>query len=345
VSSPGLREPRAIDVEDANVAATGIAGPNAHVTGPCPGCGGTRFGVRCIAAGLSTFTCESCGLILSSMSRRKPKMGQYANVDLRAYLSSVGALRQEQSSAILAFLRSHARAGARVLDVGCGFGSFLIQAKEAGYEVAGIEPDADACAGACKILGEGAVRQGTLHDLQPPDGSADVVATLDVLEHVPVTDQATFAALTANALSPGGLWLIKVPSTEGLYYKTSSLMARVAPTIGVTYMRRLWQTDYEFPHTVYFNRHSLRTWLRRHGFTLIAHRYLPEVPTSTIIDRLTHDGDISHGLAYAMVPAVYVINAIEWLRRRSDALVVLARRDSSPTFKPEQQADRGGSRC
>ena len=49
-----------------------------------------------------------------------------------------------------------------------------------------------------------------------------------------------------------------MPSTEGLYYKVSALMARVAPAVGATLMRRLWQTDYEFPHTVYFDRASLR---------------------------------------------------------------------------------------
>lgn len=323
-SRSDLHAAAAVDSE-AGVAGTRSETVEAVAPGVCPGCEGTRFRSRVVADGLVTFTCESCGLILSSMNRRKPKMGQYANVDLRAYLSSVGVLREEQSSAILSFLRPHAPRAARVLDVGCGFGSFLIQAREAGYGVAGVEPDADACAGACKILGEGAVKQGTLHDVRPPAGSADVVTTLDVLEHVPVRDQGTFAALVTNALSPGGLWLIKVPSTEGLYYKVSALMARVAPAVGATLMRRLWQTDYEFPHTMYFDRSSLRTWLRRHGFTLIAYRYLPEVPTRTIIDRLTHDGDISRTLAYAMVPAVYVINAIEWLRGRSDALVVLAR--------------------
>jgi hypothetical protein len=92
-------------------------------------------------------------------------------------------------------------------------------------------------------------------------------------------------------------------------------------------MHRLWQTDYEFPHTVYFDRRSLQGWLHHHGFTLVDFRYLPEVPTRTIIDRLTHDGDISRRQAYALVPAVYLINAVEWLRRRSDALVVLARRN------------------
>jgi 2-polyprenyl-3-methyl-5-hydroxy-6-metoxy-1,4-benzoquinol methylase len=274
---------------------------------------------------LFTQTCQECDLILSTMTRRKPKMGQYANVDLRAYLASVGALRDQQSADIVAFLQPHARPGARVLDVGCGFGSFLTRARAAGFQVAGIEPDAGACAGACRVLGEGVVRHGTLQTVRPSAGSADVVTTLDVLEHVPTEDQGAFAALVASVLTPRGLWLIKVPSTEGFYYQCSAMLARLTPRLGATFMRRLWQTEYEFPHTVYFNRRSLERWLQRHGFTLVDVRYLPEVPTSTIIDRLSHDGDISRAQAYALSPAVYVINAIEWLRRRSDALVVIAR--------------------
>lgn len=297
-----------------------------RLKGPCPGCGGSGFVDRRVADGLCTHTCQSCGLILSSLSRRKPKTGQYANVDLRAYLASVGALRHEQSSDILSFLRPHVDTGVRVLDVGCGFGSFLLRAREAGYGIAGIEPDEHACAGARKVLGEGVVRHGTLQQVAPPPGSADVVATLDVLEHVLPADQAAFAGLIADVLAPAGLWVIKVPSTEGLYYRLSAMMARISPRLGATFMRRLWQTEYEFPHAVYFDRRSLQRWLHGHGFTLVDFRYLPEVPTRTIIDRLTHDGDISRTQAYALAPAVYLINAVEWLRRRSDALVVLARR-------------------
>jgi 2-polyprenyl-3-methyl-5-hydroxy-6-metoxy-1,4-benzoquinol methylase len=298
-----------------------------HVERQCPACGGRDFEDRRVAEGLITHTCQTCGLILSSLSRRKPKVGQYANVDLHAYLTSVGALRHAQSSDIVSFLRPHIHRGARVLDVGCGFGSFLLRAQEAGYAVAGIEPDAHACVGACKVLGEGVVQQGMLQQVTPPAGSADVVATLDVLEHVPPPDHAAFARAITDVLPRGGIWAIKVPSTEGLYYRLSAMLARVSPPLGATFMRRLWQTDYEFPHTVYFDRRSLDGWLRRHGFTVIDVRYLPEVPIHTIIDRLTHDGDISRAKAYFLVPVVSIINVIEWLRRRSDALVVLARRD------------------
>ena len=291
----------------------------------CPGCGGSGFAERYVADFLHTRTCQSCGLILGSTSRHKPKLGQYANVDLRAYNGSVGVLRHEQSADIIEFLRPHVPRGARVLDIGCGFGPFLLRARDAGYAVAGIEPDAHASAGACRLLGEGTVKQGTLLQVRPPARSADVVATLDVLEHVPLEEHAAFARTVANVLTPGGIWAIKVPSSEGLYYRLSAMLAGTVPHIGATYLRRLWQAEYEFPHTVYFDLRSLRSWLRRHGFAVVAHRFLPEVPVRRIIDRLTHDGDIGRLQAYAMVPSVCVINAIEWIRRRSDALVVLAR--------------------
>jgi 2-polyprenyl-3-methyl-5-hydroxy-6-metoxy-1,4-benzoquinol methylase len=300
--------------------------PLAEAESSCPACGGGVFAHARIAEGLSTQTCEGCGLILSSMSRRKPKVGQYANVDLPAYLRSVGALRRVQSAEILDFLRPHAHAGARLLDVGCGFGTFLVPAKQDGYRVSGIEPDQHACSGACAQLGEGVVQLGTLLDVTPEPGSADVLSTLDVLEHVPAGDLEAFGRTVRNILTPGGLWVIKVPSTEGLYYRLSAALARVAPGVGERFIRRLWQTDYEFPHTMYFGQRSLARWLDRHGFSVVAVRYLAEVPIRNIIDRLSHDGDIGRSRAYALVPAVSVINAIEWARGRSDALVVLARR-------------------
>lgn len=300
--------------------------PNTGLDRRCPACDHDGFLDARVSATLATHRCRNCGLMLSSMSRRRPKVGQYSNVDLPAYLRSVGALRRGQSSEILSFLRLHAPRGARLLDVGCGFGTFLIPAREAGYTVAGIEPDLHACTEACAVLGAGVVRQGTLLQVKLVPASTDVVTTLDVLEHVPPADHAAFGRSVAEVLVPGGLWAIKVPSTEGLYYRLSAALARIAPRTGEAFMHRLWQTDYEFPHAVYFDSGSLGRWLNRYGFSVVAVRYLAEVPLRTIIDRLTHDGDISRGRAYALVPAVAVINAIESLRRRSDALVVLARR-------------------
>src|SRR5262245_15997879 len=97
----------------------------------CPACGGRGFRDWHIAHGLSMHTCRSCGLILSSLLRRYAKMGQYENVDLPAYMSSVGAVRDEQSLKILSIVRPYARQGARVLGNRCGSGAVWQSARQA----------------------------------------------------------------------------------------------------------------------------------------------------------------------------------------------------------------------
>jgi hypothetical protein len=152
-----------------------------------------------------------------------------------------------------------------------------------------------------------------------------VICTLDVIEHIPPEEHEPFSRLVAEALTPKGVWVIKVPTTEGIYYKLSDLLVRTWPGMGSSFVHRLWQTRYEFPHLVYFTRHNLTRWLGRYGFEVIGHRYLQEVPNRTVINRLTTDHDISKPLAYLLAPAVVVINLLEAMRGRSDSLVVLAR--------------------
>jgi 2-polyprenyl-3-methyl-5-hydroxy-6-metoxy-1,4-benzoquinol methylase len=291
---------------------------------PCPACGGDRFADWTVADGLTEHTCLGCGLLISSIQRTGPVVPEFALVDERAYLASVGAARRRQATALLRMLAPVAPPGRQLLDVGCSFGFFLEVAGQAGYAGTGIEPDPQARAYAQALLGDGAVRAGTLSPDTAADASAEVVATLDVVEHLEPADHGSFTAEFRRVLAPGGVWLIKVPSTEGLYYRASRLAARVAPSVGAVFMRRLWQTAYEHPHTVYFDRRSLAAWLQRHGFSPVAWRYLPEVPPGTAVDRLSTDGGIRRWQAWLLAPAVHTVTAIDWLRRRSDALAVLA---------------------
>jgi hypothetical protein len=76
---------------------------------------------------------------------------------------------------------------------------------------------------------------------------------------------------------------------------------------------------------VYFSLESLSRWLRRFGFVVLGHRYLPEVDSRTVVDRLTTDGDIGKLKAYLAAPAVLGVTLVDSLRVRSDALVVFAR--------------------
>jgi 2-polyprenyl-3-methyl-5-hydroxy-6-metoxy-1,4-benzoquinol methylase len=289
----------------------------------CPACRERRFRDRDVLPGLVTHTCMQCGLILSTIERGNSTVPEFALVDEDAYRNSVGAVRQRQAAQILSLLRRHVPQGSQLLDVGCSFGFFLLEARTAGFDVRGIEPDLQAFEGARAALGEGVVRHGLLSPDTAPPGSADVVCTLDVLEHIPPDEHEAFARQLAQTLAPRGIWVIKVPTTEGLYYKLSDLLVKAK--MGASFVHRLWQTRYEFPHLVYFSLPTLTRWLERYGFEVLDHRYPQEVPNDTVLDRLTTDHDITRRRAYVLAPAVVGVNLVEAIRGRSDSLVVLAR--------------------
>jgi SAM-dependent methyltransferase len=291
----------------------------------CPACLSASFSHRPILPNLVTHTCNECGLQLSTVSRVGEPITEFALVKHDAYMRSVGRTRRRQAKSILSLLTRHVPAGGKLLDVGCSFGFFLDEARRAGFNVRGVEPDTEAYQYATRLLGEDVVAQGTFGPGTVPARSADVISALDLIEHIPSGEHESFARAVSTALSPGGVWLIKVPTTEGLFYRLSDWLSRTLPPVGASLMRRLWQTRYEYPHLVYFSRRTLDLWLDRFGFSVLTHAYVPEVPTGTVLDRLTTDGDISRARAYVMAPAVAAANAIDALRGKTDSLVVIAK--------------------
>jgi len=276
------------------------------MTNPCFVCDSSHFHMRTIA-GVTIRRCGSCGVRAGDVARRSGI--NYADIDDAAYAGSIAPVRRQQAEEIVAFVCPFAPAG-DWLDVGCGYGYVLDEAKAAGFRVRGIEPDAKAAAAARARLAE--IEQGTLTEATP---AADVLSTLDVLEHL--TDPAAFARLVRSKAR--ALWLIKVPSSEGLFFRVAHAL-RIPGAV-----KRLWQSEYEHPHTVYFDRPTLTRFVEKHGFDVVAVRYLEEVPSATAVDRLTLDGRTPRWKARLAVPLFVVINLIERLRGKSDALLLLAR--------------------
>ena len=104
--------------------------------------------------------------------------------------------------------------GARVLEVGCGTGHNLAMLGRFG-KVEASELDDCARALASKRLGRG-VREAKLPDLSMFErGAYDLVALLDVLEHVP-DDVASLRAVHKR-LAPGGALLLTVPANPWMW--------------------------------------------------------------------------------------------------------------------------------
>ncbi|HYI08234.1 MAG TPA: class I SAM-dependent methyltransferase [Thermoanaerobaculia bacterium] len=298
----------------------------------CPACGAERFRSREVLHDLSVSECLSCGLLLSEI-RTERRGSEYGNIDPGAYERSIGAVRAQQAVEIVGRTRAIIPGG-RWLDAGCGFGYVLQEAQQAGFSVSGVEPDPIAARAASERLGV-PVGQGIFDDGTAPDGSLDVISTLDVLEHVPPDQLAAFAARVGRKLRPGGVWVIKVPSSEGLFFRIAHTLGRPAGP----FLRRLWQCDEAYPHTVYFHEASLGRFLDEHGFAVLQAAHLADVPNATVVDRLTVTRSTPRWLARLVAPAFYAVNAVESLRGRSDALLVIAR-----SVRTDPEAPRRSSR-
>ncbi len=96
-----------------------------------------------------------------------------------------------------------------LLDIGSHCGFFLRFAKERGWKVEGIEPS-DVCVQfARQMNGIESIQQGYFDDQFDSRGGFDLIAMLDVLEHIP--DPVPLLQLARASLVRGGVVLCKVP--------------------------------------------------------------------------------------------------------------------------------------
>lgn len=96
----------------------------------------------------------------------------------------------------------------RLLDVGCGSGEWLERMKALGWNVEGIDPDAEAVLAARRT---GCQAQcGTLPDIAYPSGHFDVVSMNHVIEHVP--DPLGTLRECLRILRPGGQLVLATPN-------------------------------------------------------------------------------------------------------------------------------------
>jgi 2-polyprenyl-3-methyl-5-hydroxy-6-metoxy-1,4-benzoquinol methylase len=117
-------------------------------------------------------------------------------------------------------IRRHFPSGrdARILDIGCGHGTYLYFAKRSGYKnIKGIDFSAEQVAIAHQI-GLSEVTQEDLDAyLRDANEKFDVIMMMDILEHL--EPQQLFDALdrVSRLLSPSARLIIHVPNAEGIF--------------------------------------------------------------------------------------------------------------------------------
>lgn len=113
-------------------------------------------------------------------------------------------------------LAGRVRRGGVAIDVGCGTGEVMALLHEAGAAVvAGTDLSPHALAHAASRIAHGSLAAARAEHLPFPDRSADVVVSLEVIEHL----DSDLAALSEyrRVLRPGGTLVVTVPAYESLW--------------------------------------------------------------------------------------------------------------------------------
>lgn len=145
----------------------------------------------------------------------------------------------------LRFIRRFKPSGS-LLDVGAGWGHFLLAAREAGYTVLGVELDEQPFLYATQDLGLPVLREDFFKFSS--DQRFDIITLWDVLEHI--DDPRSFLLNCARLQEPGGLLVLQVP-------QINSVVARLAG--------RKWKM-LGLDHVNYFSPKTLRLLLHACGY-------------------------------------------------------------------------------
>jgi 2-polyprenyl-3-methyl-5-hydroxy-6-metoxy-1,4-benzoquinol methylase len=230
------------------------AGPaELFLAGRAGGIGPEAFSPTCHRPGehADLYRCADCGTVQQpGLPGGDELAALYREMEDDAYLHEEAG-RRVAANQLLDLVAAHRPAG-RLLDVGCGHGLLLDEARRRGFDPLGLELSGRAAAHARAALGL-EVREETLEELAAADPAPfDAIVLADVVEHL--EDPRRALDLCTELLAPGGVLCVVTPDP-------GSLTARLARS-------RWW--GYLPAHTYLLPRRTLRELLSARGLIVTA---------------------------------------------------------------------------
>jgi 2-polyprenyl-3-methyl-5-hydroxy-6-metoxy-1,4-benzoquinol methylase len=201
--------------------------------------------------------CQRCGLVYENPRPDAAALQNFYTFESFADRSFVqdwfvnnADLNQVTWQRLLRAIRRY-RSSGQLLDVGCGAGTFLVEARRAGFEVAGQEV-APFFVNYCREQENLTIYDGELDTMEIESTSLDIITAFDMIEHHP--DPKRLVTEIRRLLRPGGLFVISTHDIGNFFAKLYGTHWRHMMAIG---------------HIFYFTRPSMTKLLRTSGFEIL----------------------------------------------------------------------------
>lgn len=210
----------------------------------------------------SLMECKNCGLVFVSPFPTKAEVKAIyteetfqkfdptdeTKAGYTNYLAEKDLKREFFKEKIL-FIKKFKKKG-KLLDIGCGIGTFLEETKRVGFDVVGIDV-MDFAVNYCRQQNLN-VFKGTLENNRLPDASFDIITAFELLEHL--WEPKAFLVEAKRLLRPNGILMVSVPNRK-------DIAARL--------MGRYWYGYRQYQHLFFFEKKTLKNYLERDDFVIL----------------------------------------------------------------------------
>ncbi|MGQ0809790.1 MAG: class I SAM-dependent methyltransferase [Nitrospiraceae bacterium] len=219
----------------------------------CNACNGTTWEVLERMAGTAVVRCACDLVFVTPIPSRLVIQQAYDDAYYKPWQAQSNARRKMWRRRVEIIDRLCPQRG-RLLDVGCGEGTFLRAAQESGWKIAGTELSAFAVEAADDLN----VRHGEIWEAQLLSESVDLVTSWHVIEHV--SNPRRVIEEMYRVLCPNGWLVLATPNLHDYVFQAAYLMARGRrPT--------LFEPDERELHLYHFSAATLSRFVTAAGFT------------------------------------------------------------------------------
>ena len=179
---------------------------------PCPICEGSKGELLHLEGSFQMVRCPSCQFIFLNPRPTIESLYYFYQQYLPEEETSIESWEKMMKPVFHRagnLLKQYRRKG-RLLDVGSGFGFFLSEMKNRGWDVMGVEISQKAVAYGREVLGL-TIHPGPMEKVSLPDNYFDAVTGFYVIEHLRYP--MAFLGECYRVLKPGGFLLLRYPHT------------------------------------------------------------------------------------------------------------------------------------